>query len=1010
MSNLIPGSGSFGMDEYYYPECFTDGIPSAPHIAVDPWGNYSGGEVLKVDNSFGAFGIKLKDISQALTPGLTYTFSMYVMTQSDVGQIGNVRINANSDANPNEIDPEFGSFSPYQGVVTQSIAPDEGEGMEVPALHNGSGTRYLMQGNGSDASWPGDYAKIATSFYAAVNDQLSFQMWYALPLGGSVGRMGMFYSFPRTPLPDGTAQAPITAFREFELPRAPLTYPEAFAQWQYVNAAVAGVPADYDTAQPFTFGLIFPNVPILVQGCKLIRAPRYETDYQTITAASGWVRIVKTFVATGGMAGVDTPVFLPGVASGVRYNERPIEFLYNIVNTPYPTGSAAPLYVTGFQLVLGDQPVDWQLEYLPMEIDPPKTEPIGKLPKPTIEYLGPITLLPHTGRNFHETKIPQIGQNLSFINYYSSDPVFLNLAKQAQIGRPRAEKIHEVDADGRWKTTQVDKRQWFVVTANGWNDQSVSLSLDAQGYPNSVPSGSKIVFLVARTTPLPWFTSDWHMPHYEVGTYVLKWDGNADIDVTDTWDWLKPGTFDFQVYKRESNRLEIEYYTQGAYQPGYGQNSRNPSDMKSGFWFEISSCDSSFTNLVFCRKEHEALIDQGYMVHPKYLDKLVNYAGIRFMHWQIINEAYIIGWDEHAKLDDAGWCSRGAPLEVYIHVCNLLHKHMWICIPTGFDDNAVRQMAILIRDTLHPNLKVYVEFSNEFWNGGFWQNKWLQEYAYASGIEPDPLDIQPAWTQVIKAFGKRNAECFDIFMDEFSGPRGYRWPYRSWEDPKPRLFRVLSSVAASADTSLQVWDACNKYSKYHQPDYGSRSADCLAPSGYWAHTLGTTYNDFTDLDDLFAKSQQILTDSYLTAGSNNDIGVDTILDPEQIGINVTFYEGNAHLAQGGRPEKTMKFIQWVYSDAAKDQMEQLMDWFCAKTEYNDDNMFYWFENALVAGSSGAFGEGPKCVAVPDEDFYTNFKRSQYPLQRGGLVALPRVTQAPAHIQSDTFFQGWRDNV
>jgi hypothetical protein len=66
-----------------------------------------------------------------------------------------------------------------------------------------------------------------------------------------------------------------------------------------------------------------------------------------------------------------------------------------------------------------------------------------------------------------------------------------------------------------------------------------------------------------------------------------------------------------------------------------------------------------------------------------------------------------------------------------IDLSNQLGAAPWITIHHLADDEYVRNVALLFKAQLRPDVKIYVEHSNEVWNGGFPQGK----YATAKGKE-----------------------------------------------------------------------------------------------------------------------------------------------------------------------------------------------------------------------------------------------------------------------------------
>lgn len=63
----------------------------------------------------------------------------------------------------------------------------------------------------------------------------------------------------------------------------------------------------------------------------------------------------------------------------------------------------------------------------------------------------------------------------------------------------------------------------------------------------------------------------------------------------------------------------------------------------------------------------------------------------------------------------------GMSYEDMCRLCNVCQADLWVCIPWFADDDYVQNMAAVIKATLATTRKVYVELSNEVWNGNFAQ-------------------------------------------------------------------------------------------------------------------------------------------------------------------------------------------------------------------------------------------------------------------------------------------------
>jgi hypothetical protein len=166
--------------------------------------------------------------------------------------------------------------------------------------------------------------------------------------------------------------------------------------------------------------------------------------------------------------------------------------------------------------------------------------------------------------------------------------------------------------------------------------------------------------------------------------------------------------------------------------------------------------------------------------NPVFLDEIRIYTCFRFMDWNKTNSverAWAAGEDWHRSWDTR--TQKGDPVqnpvayEWMIDLCNRTGKDMWITLPHVVDDDYVQHLAILIRNTLDPKLKCYVEWSNETWNGGFTQSAYVNKKAQQL---PESILSRYKWRDNMWYAGQlyhaiRTLEIHKIFLDAFGGKR-----------------------------------------------------------------------------------------------------------------------------------------------------------------------------------------------------------------------------------------------
>jgi hypothetical protein len=150
-----------------------------------------------------------------------------------------------------------------------------------------------------------------------------------------------------------------------------------------------------------------------------------------------------------------------------------------------------------------------------------------------------------------------------------------------------------------------------------------------------------------------------------------------------------------------------------------------------------------------------------YLTQPftdTFLASLAGYKVIRFMDWQHTNNSTLSAWANRTTPNSASQAgNNGVAVEYMVALCNALNADMWINVPAMADDDFVTQEATLIKNTLNPGLKVYIEYTNEIWNGGFSQ----ATYAATQGLAIDPTG--PDWQRAEEYYSQRAVEIFALW-------------------------------------------------------------------------------------------------------------------------------------------------------------------------------------------------------------------------------------------------------
>ncbi|HWA97096.1 MAG TPA: hypothetical protein VG713_01325, partial [Pirellulales bacterium] len=287
--------------------------------------------------------------------------------------------------------------------------------------------------------------------------------------------------------------------------------------------------------------------------------------------------------------------------------------------------------------------------------------------------------------------------------------------------------------------------------------------------------------------------------------------------------------------------------------------------------------------------------------HPQFVDRLRPFRVIRFMDWAATNNSPVSRWSDRttpATAQQAG--AQGVAIEYMIDLCNELGADPWFCMPHRADDEYVRQFAELVRDRLDPAARIYVEWSNEAWNGIFQQAAWVQTEA---------KQRQQRWTWVIADEARRDWDIWRaVLRDGTSDDRK--------SDPAQRLRRVV------AGQHYNPW-VCQDIAERLDGQF-----DVIACGAYFFPQPADTasFNDSTPLAAVAASCRQNIDGpgienwqkhQRLAAEWSKRLGRD---------IELAAYEGGQHLTTDGQTLAYTELFHRLQLDAAmKPLYQQLFD-------------------------------------------------------------------------------------
>jgi hypothetical protein len=166
------------------------------------------------------------------------------------------------------------------------------------------------------------------------------------------------------------------------------------------------------------------------------------------------------------------------------------------------------------------------------------------------------------------------------------------------------------------------------------------------------------------------------------------------------------------------------------------------------------------------------------------------------VHWKFVGYGRMTpsqaGYNRWCDTFGFGWQGIGDPYEHVIRFANETGTDVWINIPLFADDDFIRKLAQLFRHgsdgvmpytspqanpvfpPLDPSLKIYLEYSNELWNGAFPQNDLNRDLAlaevaaYPGGRGPLNFDGEKnPYGLAYRRVAKRALEASLIFREVF---------------------------------------------------------------------------------------------------------------------------------------------------------------------------------------------------------------------------------------------------
>lgn len=287
--------------------------------------------------------------------------------------------------------------------------------------------------------------------------------------------------------------------------------------------------------------------------------------------------------------------------------------------------------------------------------------------------------------------------------------------------------------------------------------------------------------------------------------------------------------------------------------------------------------------------------------------------------------------------------------EAMIELCNEMNSDMWVCVPHLADDTYIANLAHLIKtgvdletgeqttQPLHPDLKVWVEYSNEVWNYNFAQSHYV-----FNNLSGDNLDEKYAF---------KSADIFELFRNQFTD--------------NGRVIRVIATQTASGNRAFRRLNALQRdqydvlaITTYFRFDYHSYIYDNWN-SGALTHEMFYNHLDNQMGTGVFQE------DETVGAGRGTAISYNVAAD---LDVPVVSYEGNEHLnpnrqvdtdADGAADTELgaaiPETIDWLHGFARSDFMYDLLEQYQLRHEASGLQTHVPFVAVRGWGDNGQWG-------------------------------------------------------
>jgi hypothetical protein len=407
------------------------------------------------------------------------------------------------------------------------------------------------------------------------------------------------------------------------------------------------------------------------------------------------------------------------------------------------------------------------------------------------------------------------------------------------------------------------------------------------------------------------------------GNYIVEWKGEGKL------------TTYSDVESLGDNKYRIKWE---------GSSATN----ESGISLIIEETDPNNTgnnirDIQIYQEKHADLIAMGEKFDPKWFQAIDDFRVLRTHDWQGTNFSKVTEpTTNDFTSDQAFWVrdGRGMPIELLVETANQARSDLWINIPHMATDKYMEEVAKYVKTNLDKDLRVYVEYTNEYWTTIFDQHPYLNDKGKELFGDAPFANAQ--------AYGARASEMTKIFKDVFGSENKRLYPTVT-----------LSSDAFGTAEALTMLTTPDYVAKggVSPLDAGIRY---LATDGYLSWFNSDPYADglvdewMKEADGGFKSARDFLLDQLKNELVPNWKTGRALAD--KYGLEFGVYEGGALLINGLDPlGGNPKYTNFNEAFQLSPEMKEVYEAELAAWKATGSGPFAWYSDTGRWGPWGDYG-------------------------------------------------------